>query len=597
VEPRNPTYAYVGALVDELVRSGLRHAVICPGSRSTPLAYTFARHAERADLQLWVQLDERSAAFFALGIAKATRAPVALVCTSGTAAANFLPAIAEARLSRAPLVALTADRPHELRDVGAPQAMDQLRLYGTHVKWFVEMALPEAGDVMLRYARVVAARAMATAMAAPAGPVHLNLPFREPLTPDPIPDLPLPETRESLAWRGRDDGRPLVAVHESPQVPPATLLESLAALLAGRERGLIVVGPHDDAELAAPLTELAARLGFPILADPLANLRHGAFDRQLIIDSYDALLRDVDFARTAAPEVVLRIGAPPTSKPLQQYLNAHLAGEQIVVDHGDGWRDPALAAAQLIHAEPRLLAAGLLRHLHGNARVSGWMRRWQAAAARARAALEAEMSRFETLFEGCVFPELAALLPAGATLVVGNSMPIRDCDTFLPGGERPLRVLGNRGVNGIDGLVSTALGVAAAGADPVVLVLGDLSFYHDLNGLLAAKRYGLRLAIVLVNNDGGGIFSFLPQASHPEHFELLFGTPHGLDFEPVVRMYGGDFRRARDWDGFRRALAGALTRDGLSVIEVPTAREANVTMHRRLWQAVSAALHAEGGSA
>lgn len=597
MEPCNPTYAYVNALVDELVRAGLRHAVVCPGSRSTPLAHTFALHAERADLRLWVQLDERSAAFFALGIAKATRTPVALVCTSGTAAANFLPAIAEARLSRAPLVVLTADRPHELRDVGAPQAMDQLRLYGTHVKWFAEMALPEASEIMLRYARVAAARAIATARATPAGPVHLNLPFREPLTPDPTPGSPLPDVRESLAWQGRDDGRPIVAVHESPQTPSAALLESLATRLVRCQRGLIVVGPQDDTQLAVSLTELAARLGFPILADPLANLRHGAFDRQLIIDSYDALLRDTDFARSAAPEVVLRIGAAPTSKPLLQYLNAHPAGEQILVDHGDGWRDPALAAAHLIHAEPSLLAADLLRHLPSSTRVSDWTRRWQAAAARARAALEEEMSRFDTLFEGRLFPELAALLPAGATLVVGNSMPIRDCDTFLPGGEHALRVLGNRGVNGIDGVVSTALGVAAASADPVVLVLGDLSFYHDLNGLLAAKRYGLRLTIVLVNNDGGGIFSFLPQASHPEYFELLFGTPHGLDFEPAVRMYGGDFRRARDWEGFRRAVVDAMARDGLSVIEVPTERTANVVMHRRLWQVVSAALHAEGGSA
>lgn len=597
MDARNPTYAYVAALTDELVRAGLRHVVICPGSRSTPLAYSFAALAERSDLRLWVQLDERSAAFFALGIAKATGTPVALVCTSGTAAANFLPAIAEARLSRVPLVVLTADRPHELRDVGAPQSMDQLRLYGTHVKWFVELALPEASSSMLRYARTVAARAMATAAAAPAGPVHLNLPLREPLTPDAQPDAPLPQPRDRLAWQGRPEQQPFVAVHASPQTPPPALVAALATALAGRERGLIIVGPQDDAELAAPLTELAARLGFPILADPLSLLRHGPFDHRLIIDSYDAVVRDPTFVQRAAPEVVLRFGAVPTSKPLLQYLAAHPACEQILVDHGDGWRDPALATTHLIHAEARLLVTGLLEHLPRRTERGAWAALWQHAATRARAALEAEMQRFDALFEGRVFPELAALLPADATLVVGNSMPIRDCDTFLAGGQRPLRVLGNRGVNGIDGVVSTALGVAAVSAAPVVLVLGDLSFYHDLNGLLAAKRYGLHLTVVLINNDGGGIFSFLPQANHAQHFELLFGTPHGLDFEPAVRMYGGVFRRAQDWATFRDAVTTALAGDGLSVIEVATERATNVQLHRRLWQAVSEALQAEGGPA
>lgn len=580
----NATYLCSGALVDELARSGVRHAVICPGSRSTPLALVFAQHSA---IRVWTLLDERSAGFFALGIARATHAPVALVCTSGTAAANFMPAVAEANLGRVPLIVLTADRPPELREIGAPQAMDQIRLYGTHAKWSVEMALPEASDTALRYWRTIAGRAAATALADPAGPVHLNVPLREPLTPAAIPGQPLPalDRRETAAWEGRPAGQPYVRVMASQAIPDPARLDELATMLSRVERGLIVAGPLDDASLAEPLARLATALGFPILADPLSQVRHGAFDHALVVDSYDAFLRDERFAREMEPELVLRFGAMPTSKPLLLYLKAHPLAAQIVVDDAGGWNEPMLAAGQMIYADALLLVEGLLERFPESGRPAPWAMHWQETARATRTALVETLRELDELFEGRVFDELATLLPAGATLFAGNSMPVRDCDTFLAGSRRPIRVLGNRGVNGIDGVVSTALGLATGG-DPVVLVLGDISFYHDLNGLLAAKLHGLKLTIVVVNNDGGGIFSFLPQAAYPEHFEALFGTPHGLDFQPVVEMYGGHFRRIDDWAGFRDALASGLDRDGLTVIEVPTERATNVTMHRRLWQAV-----------
>lgn len=587
----NATYLCCGALVDELTRLGVRHAVICPGSRSTPLALVFADHA---DMRIWTLLDERSAGFFALGIARATHAPVALLCTSGTAAANFMPAVAEANLGRVPLIVLTADRPPELREIGAPQAMDQIRLYGSHVKWSVEMALPEASDTALRYWRTIAGRATATAQAAPAGPVHLNLPLREPLTPAAIPGQVLPalDMREPAAWDGRADGRPYVQIMPSPAIADTAQLDRLAATLAGVERGLIVAGPHDDPALGAALARLAQALGFPILADPLSQLRHGEFDHTLVVDSYDAFLRDERFVREMEPEIVLRFGAMPTSKPLLLYLKAHPLCQQIVVDDSAGWNEPMLAAGHMIYADAHPLIAGLLERLEQPARSTAWATDWQETASITRTTLQTTLRDFDDLFEGRVFDELATLLPAGATLFAGNSMPVRDCDTFLSSSEKPLRVLGNRGVNGIDGIVSTALGLATTG-EPVVLVLGDISFYHDLNGLLAARLHGLKLTIVVVNNDGGGIFSFLPQAAYPEHFETLFGTPHGLDFQPVVEMYGGQFRRVQNWAGFRAALTDGLDADGLTVIEVPTDRATNVTMHRQLWQAVFARLEAE----
>jgi 2-succinyl-5-enolpyruvyl-6-hydroxy-3-cyclohexene-1-carboxylate synthase len=572
--------ASVGAFVDELVRAGVRHFCVCPGSRSTPLALTIARHP---GAKLWLHLDERSAGFFALGLAKAGRAPVALVCTSGTAAANFLPAVVEAFYARVPLVVLTADRPHELRDVGAPQTIDQINLFGSHAKWFVDLAEPDAAPELLRYVRTVAGRAVATARRGPAGPVHVNCPYREPLMPDPALAAAAPEDRPA--------GQPYVRVAAGSRAPEPALVASLAAELAAAPRGLIVCGAQDDPALAVPLARLAAALGYPILADPLSGLRSGEHDRALVVDSYDALLRDGAFAERLAPALVLRFGAMPVSKPLLQYLQRHPACRQVVVDGDAGWNEPTLLASDVVQADGRLLCEALLGELGGRqAPREPWAAAWATAHARARAALAAGMRSMTELFEGQVFAELAALLPAGAQLYAGNSMPIRDLDTFFAGGERPIRLLGNRGANGIDGVVSSALGASAAGAGPTVLVIGDLSFYHDTNGLLAAKLHALDATIVVVNNDGGGIFSFLPQAADPEHFEALFGTPHGLEFEPVARMYGARYTRATGWDAFRTAVRAGVAGPGLHIVELPTNRDRNVALHRQLWPLVSDAI-------
>jgi 2-succinyl-5-enolpyruvyl-6-hydroxy-3-cyclohexene-1-carboxylate synthase len=572
-------FAYVDAFVDELAASGVRNVCICPGSRSTPLALVLAR---RADLRVWMHVDERSAAFFALGMAKASREPVALVCTSGTAAANFLPAVVEAHLSRVPLVVLTADRPHELRDNGAPQAIDQIRLYGGYAKWFADMALPEATDGMLRYARTMAARAAATARDVPSGPVHLNFPFREPLVP-----IPPPADATGGAVR-----QPYMTVAAGPREATPALLDRLAATLAATPRGLIICGPQDDPALAPAVAALAARLGYPVLADPLSGVRCGEHVTSLVIDSYDAFLRDAEWVAGHAPDLVLRFGAMPTAKPFLQYLQRFPDCRQIVVDAAPGWNEPTGLAAEMIYADPAGLCNALVARdvapVDADAGAA-WRDAWCAANRHARAAIARKLDGAGDLFEGKVFAELADLLPAGATLYVGNSMPVRDLDTFFPAGERPIRFLANRGANGIDGVVSSALGASTDGG-PLVLVIGDLSFYHDMNGLLAAKLHRLNATIVLLNNDGGGIFSFLPQATEADHFEQLFGTPTGLDFQPAVEMYGGRFVCPATWDAFRAAVRQGLGGDGLTVIEVRTDRAQNVAAHRAIWPAVSAAI-------
>ena len=600
----NPTYVYIGAFVNELQRAGVRNVVICPGSRSTPLALAFAA---QAGIRTWMQVDERSAAYFGLGMAKRLRQPVALLCTSGTAAANFMPAIVEAKLSHVPLLVLTADRPHELRDNGAPQSIDQHRLYGTYVKWFVEVALPEATNAALRYIRTIAVRAAASAQANPAGPVHLNFPLREPLTPESIPDQPLPPVaqRDHVAWQGRPDDVPYVKVREaSPGAPDATTFRYLMDMVRKARCGLIIAGPNDDPALVEPLIQLAYHLGYPVLADPLSQLRCGDHDQVMVLSSYDAFLRVDSFVDSAQPDLILRFGALPTSKPLLFYLKHYASCPLVVIDGHGGWEEPTQLASELLHANPAALCQSLFDALTQQNKSEEiqpcvsqeWLTTWQSAEKVTQQTLQHAIQDFQELFEGRVFIELAGLLPDGTTLYTGSSMPVRDLDTFFWCNEHRIRIMGNRGANGIDGVISSALG-ASAGAEqnePTVLVLGDLSFFHDLNGLLAARLHQLNLTIILINNDGGGIFSFLPQAAYPEHFDQLFGTPTGLDFRFAVQMFDGQFQRVEDWEQFRKAVKQGLHTGGLHVVEVPTQRASNVSMHRQLWERVDEALSVQG---
>jgi 2-succinyl-5-enolpyruvyl-6-hydroxy-3-cyclohexene-1-carboxylate synthase len=317
-------------------------------------------------------------------------------------------------------------------------------------------------------------------------------------------------------------------------------------------------------------------------------VRRGAHDLSAVIDAYDAFLRDEQATDGLAPRVVLRFGGLPTSKPLLQYLQRNSAARHILIDPG-GWREPTGLARDVLHVDPRLLCDALSKI--APAQSMDWLSTWTDLNCRARAAINHHLDEVDELFEGKVFSELSALLPAGSVLFAGNSMPVRDLETFLPAGEKEVRCLSNRGANGIDGVVSSALGTSAAGGGPVVLVIGDVSFYHDMSGLLAARKHGLDLLVVLINNDGGGIFSFLPQAeTASEHFETLFGTPHGLDFRPFVEGYGGRFVRVEDWPGFLEGVAEGLARGGLQVVEVPTERTRNVELHRQVWRAVSASL-------
>ena len=597
------------AFVDELARSGTREAVICPGSRSTPLALALHAHP---GIRTRVLLDERAAGFFALGLARASGRPVAILCTSGTAAVNLAPAVVEAFLGRVPLVVLTADRPPELRDRGAAQTIDQIRLYGPQVKWFVEVPVLDATEDLLAHARSLAGRAVATTLAAPRGPVHLNFPFREPLIPagplGPIADEP--RDRTVLPGPGAAF---LEVLTGRPNLPPEEF-GRLAGRLAEIERGLIVAGPQDDPALPEALARLAAATGYPILADPLSQARLGTHDLSHVLAAGDLITRPGRWIDAHRPEIVLRFGAMPTSKPILEMLRSARPA-LLIVDGGGGWREPALLPATFVHAEEVSVALGLVdavaaaRARAGAAKAgqqaSSWAADWLAADAAARAAIWAWLARPEVAaeaFEPRPFTLLADLMPDGGILWAGSSMPVRDMDAYLPAGPRAVRCFANRGANGIDGVVSSALGAAAAETGPVVLVVGDLSFLHDLNALVAARLHGLSATIVLVNNDGGGIFSFLPQAAAvdpgvglPDAYEELFGTPHGVDFGPIVGALGG-VHTVVEASELRDVLTASIGTPGVRVLEIRTDRARNLSLHREAAAAVAAALADPAGA-
>ncbi|WP_010532311.1 2-succinyl-5-enolpyruvyl-6-hydroxy-3-cyclohexene-1-carboxylic-acid synthase [Lentibacillus jeotgali] len=568
---------YTANFVDGLVQSGLSDVVISPGSRSTPLAMTIAEHP---GLKQWVVIDERSAAFFALGMAKKRHHAVAIVCSSGTAAANYFPAIIEAYYSRVPLVVLTADRPHELRDTGAPQAIDQVKMYGDYAKWFHEMALPEADEKMLAYARGKASRAVNTANEGNPGPVHLNFPFREPL----IPDLSL----ENL-W-GERSPEPFYTKTEGKRKLDRDQLENLRSKLQSFHKGLIVCGPQTDQALPAAVSELAAAWQIPILADPLSQVRAGEHHKDVVIEGYDAILRSESIREKLKPDFIIRFGAMPVSKPYLFYVKEHNSIPQFVVENTAGYREPAGNKTEMIYADAALLCKDLMNLADRDSSDAKWLQTWQNMNQTAKDFL-LESDDENGVTEGEAVRSLMEVIPDNSGIYVGNSMAVRDLDTFFMTTPKSIEVLSNRGANGIDGMISSGMGAASIGA-PVTLLLGDLSFFHDMNGLLAAKHYGLNITILVVNNNGGGIFSFLPQVKHEAHFEALFGTPLDIEFEQAVNMYGGTYQQPANEAELKQALESSYEYDGLSVVEVKTDRAANLNWHRAKWRQIEGSMRA-----
>ena len=576
----NRNTLWARTLVEELVAAGIEAACVAPGSRSTPLVVAFAEHP---DVRIYSILDERSAVYFALGRGRVGE-PTAVVTTSGTATANLHPAIMEADRARVPLLVLTADRPPELQDSGANQTVDQAKLYGDAVRWYRQVAEPAAEGRRLRSLRTTAARAVAEATGTPQGPVHLDLPFSKPLEPVEVPgDVPEDFDEEvPLAARGREGGY-VRTTRGRPELDPSEV-DALASALAGAKRPLLVAGPADPPGAGIEgLATLARRLDAPLLADPLSGLRFGEHvPESPVIGGYDAYLGRA-CGTWPEPDLVLRVGASPTSKPLRKYLGS-IDARQFLVDPAGGWREAEFMATDLVVADPGRLVGRVLERVGSSDTDEGWLDRFERAESRHWGLAG---SHREERFEGGILADVTALAPDPATVFVSNSMPVRDLDRFGEPREAALRVLANRGASGIDGITSTALGAGSATDEPLVLVTGDLAYYHDMNGLLSIARCGVDATIVLVNNDGGGIFHMLPIEEFDPPFTGQFRTPHGLEFEHTADLYGLAFDRVESREAFREAFEASVAEEGTRVIEVRTDAEASHRTREQLAEELS----------
>jgi 2-succinyl-5-enolpyruvyl-6-hydroxy-3-cyclohexene-1-carboxylate synthase len=585
VDRTNRNTALASAMAEELARCGVRRAVVSPGSRSTPLAVALWHQPE---IEVTVILDERSAGFFALGTALATGVPAAVLCTSGSAAANLHPAITEADEAGVPMIVLTADRPPELRDIGAGQTIDQLKLYGDAVRWFCEVGTHEADDDGLLHFRAVACRAHAAALGDPRpGPVHLNVPWREPLAPLALEGQVT--ATDPLALEGRKDA-PLTAVERPARRADEGFLDRIAERIERTPRGLIVAGRQMDPALAEPIATLAAAAGYPILAEPTSQLRRGAHDRSLVVSSYDHIARDR--LEALAPELVLRVGDMPTSKPLRQWLAAGERLEQIVIDPVGEWREPSRKADTILRADPIATARSLTERLSrlrpGADAVAGapFAAAWLDADRAVREAVDGRLADLDELSEPGVWRALSDTLRDGDSVLAASSMPVRDLEAFLRPGPEGVRFASNRGANGIDGLVSTAAGLATGSEARTWAILGDLALFHDLGGLAAAREAD-HLRLIVIDNSGGGIFHFLPQAEAmpDQEFEPLLGTPYGVDPARAGELFGLEAAVPSTQSELARALDGDAR-----LIVLRTDRHRNLELHRELAEAAAAAV-------
>jgi 2-succinyl-5-enolpyruvyl-6-hydroxy-3-cyclohexene-1-carboxylate synthase len=566
--------AYATTLLHELVDGGVTHMCMTPGSRSTPIALAAARHP---GITLHVHVDERSSAFFGLGIAAASGKPVAMFCTSGTAAANHFPAVVEAYMARVPIIVMTADRPPELHGVGANQTIDQQNLFGGFVKWFHDTGVP----VMAPHERIrwLTAGIQAIQHAVrfpPPGPVHLNLPFREPLLP----------TGSSVdAFGGELTSKTYTNTHRRHDPMPGFLRE-----VSTGHRVVVVAG-----RLRVPpegLVELCAARGWPLLAEPLSGLRaaHGSTAHTGALSAGTLLAADAGFRERQHPDLVIQVGAAATSRGIQELVRC--ADRLVIIDPDQLVADPDRRSTLTVNEDPAEVVAAL--HSTSSslpATRPQWLNEWHEADRKVRAAVDSLLDSWDEPFEGRIARDVAASIPDGGVLFAGSSMPVRDLDMYM----RPrtgLRVLANRGASGIDGLVSTTFGIAEV-SGPTYALLGDLSVIHDASGLLWGARHGRAAVLVVVDNDGGGIFSMLPQASlPPDEFELLFGTPHGLDLEAIARAAGIGVRTVDSAGVVVPAIREAEASGGVQIVRVRVDRRRAVELRGAVSQAVSAALAA-----
>lgn len=575
---RNTNTLWASVLVETLARAGVRRAVVSPGSRSTPLTHALARHSTIDAIPV---LDERSAAFFALGLAKVDLQPVVLVCTSGTAAANYFPAIVEASESGIPLLVITADRPPEMRACASGQTIDQQKIYGGYVQFYHELAVPELDRPRLRYLRQTVFHAVQRTLGPQRGAVHLNAPFRDPLPP-------IDDGGSTAKFAAAIDWELFFLHVTATAIASGVAHEPRPALpLVPDVHGLIVVGPSQPANVAefvAAIGEIARRLGWPVLADGLAPVRNFASCVPHLVTTYDTILRNAEVAERLAPEAVLCIGGWPTSKVLRGWLESSAASIWLVSERADNRDALHGRTVQVSHSLPAIAVS-----LPESSTPSGYEKMWARYERLARAALDERLSGLVEPIEPKAAWLLARHLPAQTPLVIANSMPIRDVEYVWSASDAGVRPICNRGANGIDGTLSTALGVAHASGRPTVLLTGDLALLHDTNGFLLRPKVRGSLTIVLINNRGGGIFEHLPVAQFDPPFEEYFATPQDADFARLCGAYAIEHMFVRDWVHFGELISG-LPAKGVRVLEIRTDRKCDAAFRKELFASVAAGL-------
>ena len=568
---------YIAALVDEFYQLGVRHAVFSPGSRSTTMAMLFK---EREGFETYMNIDERSASFMALGIAKAHKEPTVLVCTSGSAVAHYLPAILEAQYSGVPLIVLSADRPHTLLHVGAPQTVDQHKIFGTAVNYFEELAVPQESHYYT-YPRQVARKSYMKAMDTKKGPVHINVPLFEPLVPE-LSRNHFEAGRSSFkvvkpnysSVFGCDNRNNLTHINNVIDVAHNNdSTKEINDLLERYERILILAGPQIDVDEADMIRSFGEALQAPILADPLSNVR-GCDTSKVVISTYDALLAGKALWHELKPDCVIQFGQIVVSKRVQQMLASWTDVEYIEVNPTMDSMNPTGKTTMHVQA-----SIDVFTHLYEkNNNSDKYLKLWQQLEQEGKKQLSTAIDE-PHCFEGRTIRELQKQISEDGQVFVANSMTIRDFDYFWFSGESKAVLYGNRGVNGIDGTISTALGLAVNGR-PTYLVTGDLSLFHDLNGLAVAKTHNLNLTIILHNNDGGGIFEYLPQKG-TKHFDYLFSTSQGLDYSGAAKLYGCGYTKISSPNELSSVLANVSQETGVHIIEIPTNREYSRELHKK----------------
>lgn len=584
LEKINRNYLWAETFINELTSTGSAYACISPGSRNTPLTLAIANNKK---IKSFVHIDERVSAFFALGLAKTTNTPVILVSTSGTATAELYPAIIEAYQQRVPLIVCTADRPPELLNTGANQTINQNNLYKNHIRWFFDVGLPEPIPRRIRHIKALAKRAVFESTIRSRGPVHLNFPFRKPFEPDAFTDE-VDEDVIKTAELVLPDKKNFYKENEK-NIVSGKWFKEIAGYLLKYKKGLIIAGPDNyNTSFNQNCHKLAYILGYPVLADGVSQLRFGRHNKENILYSFEGFLRSDSLSGKYKPEIILQFGKTITSKALEIYLEQCTAIRFLVNEYGD-WFDPANRANASFACLPLLFCEKMIEYIHSKKinRNSGyWLKAFKNADEKSLRIKNKTISNSDFPNECRVIEELVNLIPDNSQIMISNSSPIRDFDYFAPISEKNITVYTNRGASGIDGITSTALGLAADKRVPTVLLTGDSAFYYDMNGLLAAKKYKIPLIIVLINNNGGGIFEVLPVAKLGKVFKEYFTAPHNLNFSPLVKAFDGNYTLINSWNNFRTEFKKALKSKNFSVLEIKTDARASLKLRQNYWNEV-----------